>query len=199
VFCVIFCFKITNVLSDYVQIFKILKNHTSAYRLKFISFNKTLVYKVLRQLPQKSTKMEDLISDLDTGSNTLLSSFWEEEDSMRTFFFALSNDKNRFRSVLSRQATRNRSGKIRRQSLMLSSRSAFMHLFNGGQDDALITMAGFDHANLNELLQHFSPLFHQYTPHVASGCNIQSLLECNNLQGRIRTISPIIALALVLV
>jgi hypothetical protein len=30
--------------------------------------------------------MEDLVSDLDTGSNTLLSSFWEEEDSMRTFF-----------------------------------------------------------------------------------------------------------------
>ena len=30
--------------------------------------------------------MEDLVSDLDTGSSTLLSSFWEEEDSMRTFF-----------------------------------------------------------------------------------------------------------------
>jgi hypothetical protein len=44
--------------------------------------------------------MEDLVSDLHTGSNTLLSSFWEEEDSMRTFFFALSNDKNRFCSVL---------------------------------------------------------------------------------------------------
>jgi len=30
---------------------------------------------------------------------------------MRSFFFALSNDKNRFRSVLSRRATRNRSEK----------------------------------------------------------------------------------------
>ena len=118
---------------------------------------------------------------------------------MRTFFFALSNNKNRFRCALSRQATRNRSGKIRRRSLMLSSQSAFMHLFNGGQDDALITMTGFDHANFNELLQYFSPLFHQYTPHVASGCNIQSLPVRNNLRGRIRTISPVIALALVLV
>ena len=84
-------------------------------------------------------------------------------------------------------------------SLMLSSKSAFMHLFNGGQDDALITMTGFDHANFNELLQYFSPLFHQYTPHVASGCNIQSLPIRNNLRGRIRAISPVIALALVLV
>jgi hypothetical protein len=125
--------------------------------------------------------MENLVSDLDTGSNTLLSSFWEEEDSMRTFFFALSNDKNRFHSVLSRQATRSRSGKIRRRSLMLSSQSAFMQLLNGRQDDALITMTGFDHVTFNELLQHFSPLFHQYTPHVASGCNIQSLPVRNNL------------------
>jgi hypothetical protein len=60
--------------------------------------------------------MEDLVSDLDTGSNILLSSFWEEEGSIINFFFALSNDKNPFRSVLSRQATR----------LMLSSQSAFM-------------------------------------------------------------------------
>jgi hypothetical protein len=130
--------------------------------------------------------MENLVSDLDTGSNTLLSSFWEEEDSMRTFFFALSNDKNRFHSVLSRQATRNRSGKIRRRSLMLSSQSAFMQLLNGRQDDALITMTGFDHATFNELLQHFSPLFHQYTPHVASGCSIQSLPIRNNLRDNFR-------------
>ena len=142
-FCVIFCFDITNALSDNLLIFKISKkNRTSACHLKFISFDKTLAYKVLRQLlpPQQSTKMEDLVSDLDTSSSTLLTSFWEEEDSMRTFFYALSNDKNRFRSVLSRQATRNRSGKIRRRSLMLSSQSVFMHLFNGEQDDALITI-----------------------------------------------------------
>jgi hypothetical protein len=56
-----------------------------------------------------------------------------------------------------------------------------MHLLNGGQGDALITMTGFDHASFNELLQHISPLFYQYTPHVASGCNIQQLLERNNL------------------
>jgi hypothetical protein len=55
-----------------------------------------------------------------------------------------------------------------------------MHLFNGGKYDTLITMTGFDHANFNELLQHFCTLFYQYTPHVASGCNIQQLPDCNN-------------------
>jgi hypothetical protein len=82
---------------------------------------------------------------------------------------------------------------------MSSSRSSFMYLFNSGQDDALITMTGFNHANFNELLQHFSPLFYQYTPHIASGCNIQQLPGHNNSQGCLHTISPRIALALVLV
>ena len=37
--------------------------------------------------------MEDLVSDLDTGSSTLLSSFWEEDDSMRTFFLCCQMTK----------------------------------------------------------------------------------------------------------
>jgi len=44
--------------------------------------------------------MEDLVSDLDTRSRTLLLSFWEEEDSMRTFFLVLSNGKNRFQGKM---------------------------------------------------------------------------------------------------
>jgi hypothetical protein len=49
---------------------------------------------------------------------------------------------------------------------MLSSQSAFMHLFNGGQDDALITMTGFDHANFNELLQHFVGEYLAFPEHI---------------------------------
>ena len=45
---------------------------------------------------------------------------------------ALSNKKNHFQSALSRQATRNWSGKIYRWSLMSPSNSAFLHLFSVG-------------------------------------------------------------------
>jgi hypothetical protein len=56
-----------------------------------------------------------------------------------------------------------------------------MHLFSAGQDDAHITMTGFDYATFHELLQHFSPLFHQYTTHAASGSNTMQLPALNNL------------------
>jgi len=60
-------------------------------------------------------------------------------------------------------------------------------------------MKGFDHATFNELLQHFSPLFNQYKSHVASGCNMRQLPWCSNSWGQCHTISPVIALYLVLV
>jgi hypothetical protein len=53
-----------------------------------------------------------------------------------------------------------------------------MHLFSAGQDDALITMTGFDYATFHEL-QHFFT-FHQYTPHIAFGSNIMQLPALNN-------------------
>jgi hypothetical protein len=38
----------------------------------------------------------------------------------------------------------NHSGKIRRHSLLSPGTSPFMQLYNGGQDDALITMTGLN-------------------------------------------------------
>jgi hypothetical protein len=61
---------------------------------------------------------------------------------------------------------------------MSPSNAAFMHLFGAGQDDALITMTGFDYATFHEL-QHFFT-FHQYTPHIAFGSNIMQLPALNN-------------------
>jgi len=52
------------------------------------------------------------------------------------------------RSFLTLQEKRNRSGKIRRGSLMTPMNSPFMHLYNARQDDALITMTGFNFAAL---------------------------------------------------
>jgi hypothetical protein len=83
---------------------------------------------------------------------------------------ASSNGKNRFWSALSRQATRNWNGKIHRQSLMSPSNSTFLYPFS-------------NYATFYKLLQHFSPLFYQYKPHVASGLNIKQLPGLNYLGG----------------
>ena len=64
-----------------------------------------------------------------------------------------------FREAISHTARRLRQGKIRRGSLLPPSRSAFMYLFNSSQDDALVTLCGFDHNAFNALWSLFDPLF----------------------------------------
>jgi hypothetical protein len=75
--------------------------------------------------------MEDVVSDLDPVSSTLLSSFREEEDSMRTFFGIFKWQKT-FLEGFIEIGNSSRSGNIRWQSLMTPSNSAFMHLCNVG-------------------------------------------------------------------
>ena len=116
------------------------------------------------------------------------------------FLLLLQEEEERhvpMRSFLTLQEKRNRSGKIRRGSLMTPMISPFMHLYNARQDDALITMTGFNFAAFESLLEFFAPLFKQLTPHVPSGCNIQRVRRMR--KGRKRLISPILCLGLILV
>ena len=83
----------------------------------------------------------------------------EEED----IIFVLFYEKNRsWRDRLTLQERRNRSSVIRRGALMAPHSSPFMHLFNSGQDDALITLCGFDHRTYRLLLELFDPLYEGY-------------------------------------
>jgi len=50
-----------------------------------------------------------------------------------------------------------------------------MHLFNAGQDEALITVMGFSFATFWELLELFTPVYLRYTPQFSSGSNITLL------------------------
>jgi hypothetical protein len=144
--------------------------------------------------------MEDSSDDDEVGGQ-LQRLFFEEEDliHLQLLIASQANVRNNYRSALSLQNRRNRSGKIWRRSLLQPTCSAFMHLYNGQQDDALITTTGFNYATFNQLLDLFAPVFLRYTLHVLSGSNIMQLPNHLRRRGRCRTISPIIALALVLV
>jgi hypothetical protein len=52
-----------------------------------------------------------------------------------------------FRKKLVRASRRLRQGKIRRGALLPPAKSAFEVLFTSGQEDALVTLCGFDHAS----------------------------------------------------
>ena len=73
------------------------------------------------------------------------------------------------RSLLSLQARRNRSGTIRRKALLPYSQSPFLYLYQSGQDDAMITLTGFNYAAFHKLLGLFEAFFEAYTPHSKSG------------------------------
>ena len=62
-----------------------------------------------------------------------------------------------------------RSGRIRRLSLDPPNASAFVRLFCSGQDDALVTLCGFDHRSFKSLHNLFAPLYDDYSPYVARG------------------------------
>jgi hypothetical protein len=63
-------------------------------------------------------------------------------------------------------------GKIRRDALLHPNQSLFQHLFNSGQDDALITLCGFDHLSFASLHSRFKPLFDNYLPYKRRGWRI---------------------------
>ena len=114
--------------------------------------------------------------------------------------------KSSFRQALTVAESRLRSGKIRRGALLPPSESAFMHLFNSGQDDALITLCGFDHESFAMLLNLFEPYFDQYTPHMLNKDSSSSAGyfkrvkkgKSGKRQGRPRIFTAVMVLGLVL-
>lgn len=70
-----------------------------------------------------------------------------------------------FRSNLDINSRRARQGKIRRRSLLRPGESAFAKLFDSGQDDALVTICGFDHASFALLHTKFKVEFDRFTPY----------------------------------
>ena len=76
----------------------------------------------------------------------------------------LQNENRSVRDTLSIQEIRNRNGNLRRRSIVSPSCSPFVVLFNSGQDDALITLTGFNHHAFQLLLNLFRPLFDSHSP-----------------------------------
>jgi hypothetical protein len=135
----------------------------------------------------------------EADATACYSNFFDNEDFILTFQAVTSDIHNYFRSTMSLQSMRNFSGKIHPCSLLSLATSAFMQLYNGGKDDAIITMTGLSFSTFHELLAIFPPIFHhEYTPQVDSVSNISQLPYHQNWRGRRQTIDATIALSLAL-
>ena len=74
-----------------------------------------------------------------------------------------------FRQCLDHHSRRMRSGAIRRGALQAPSKSAFQYLFKSGQDDALVTLCGFDHQSFATINALFDVEYRQYSPFTVNG------------------------------
>lgn len=106
----------------------------------------------------------------------------------------------RFKACLSLEGSHRRDRRIPREALVDPTYSAWEKLYQSRNDQALITVTGFDHRAFAMLLEPFKYLFDNFTPWTGTndGSNFKRI-EPNNLQGgRPRMINASACLGLVL-
>ena len=118
----------------------------------------------------------------------------DNDDDGKDAHYAPSRNRHAMRTVLCEADARRRSGYIPRCALQHPLVSAFSTLYRSGDDSALITVTGFNHAGFQYLLSKFALLYDKYTPYSDTG-EIRPLLNCS---GRPRTLDHTLGLAVVL-
>ena len=107
---------------------------------------KHIIFYFASSMKIPSAKFWINIMDADNDMLLLLLLAEEEEDDEEEEQQRPSDSVSVFRSSLDVRSRRLRQGKIRRRSLLPPNESAFAKLFDSAQDDALVTICGFDHA-----------------------------------------------------
>jgi hypothetical protein len=113
----------------------------------------------------------------------------------------LDYEDEAFRELLDAEGRRRRDRRIPRPALLTPGDTAFDKLFNSGNDQALITVTGFDHRAFRCLLELFAPWYLSHTPWTGTqdGTSFKALnTGSHGRTGRKRIITATTCLALVL-
>ena len=78
--------------------------------------------------------------------------------------YLLETEEDGFKDMLDEEGRQRRDRRLPRASLLLPSDSAWERLYQSSNDQALITVTGFDHRAFTELLTLFNPWFRSHTP-----------------------------------
>jgi hypothetical protein len=113
----------------------------------------------------------------------------------------LDLEVNTFREQLVAEGRLRRDRRIPRAALHAPGDSAFDRLYNSGNDQALITVTGFDHRAFRSLLELFGPWFSSHTPWTGckDGTTFKPIVRGDKRGGRKRIITATTCLALTLV
>ena len=113
-------------------------------------------------------------------------SFYEDEAKTNTYFYEMllsfcscmeegekkfihSRNRKAFYKKLSAAEKRRRDRRIPRVALHFPKVSAWRKLYSSDNDQAMITLTGFDHATFGWVLSMFSAVYDRYTPYSQSG------------------------------
>jgi DDE superfamily endonuclease len=112
----------------------------------------------------------------------------------------LDLEDDTFRDLLDIEGRQRRDRRIPRTALLTPGESAFDKLYNSGNNQALITVTGFDHRAFRSLIDLFSPWYLSHTPWTGSqdGTTFKALDTNHGRTGRRRIITATTCLALVL-
>ena len=103
------------------------------------------------------------------------------------------------RPELSIEERRRRDKRTPRIAIKKHPCSSFLHLFNGGNDQALLNCCGVDHAIFKDLLEIFEPVFDDHLPDKKTGlCRKVKRTSTGKVAGRPREIDATGCLGLVL-
>jgi hypothetical protein len=125
----------------------------------------------------------------------------------RVFLFAMlamkleEEEKKTFCNYLTMEAVWRRDRRIPRIALLSPDESPWQRLYSSGNDQAMITVTGFDHQAFRELLVFFEPYFYSYTPWTGNndGSTFEKIKKLPNKRtGRPRLASPSACLGLAL-
>jgi hypothetical protein len=130
---------------------------------------------------------------LNNGLLLVIAKRTKEEVETRPYRHAHSRYQKRFLRALSHEERRLRQRRIPHISLQDAHKSSWRRLYHSENDQALVTLTGFDHATFHHLLQLFEPIFDNYTPFGDGDC-IQKISP----RGRKRTVTALDILGLVL-
>ena len=116
-------------------------------------------------------------------------------------FFAycqLHGERAKFRDFLSLEGMQRRDRRIPRACLNDPDQSAWSAVFRSQNDQAYITVTGFDVAKFNTLLGMFAPLFNSYTPWTGSSDGATFIPYEQGGRGRPRKVTAASCLGLIL-
>lgn len=158
-----------------------------------------LTLQTWREEADRKRKLERRRRAAEENDEELEDAYQELRKRLVLLLFLNLSKARKWKSYMTMEGVWRRDRRIPRIALVDPAASPWSRLYESRNDQALITVTGFDHASFHSLLFFFEPFFHGYTPWVGAGDGTQfRRLKKTEKRGRRRLLDSRMCLGLVL-